>query len=158
MARYNVRIELCYPVELVMLRHQGRYEELPLKFDELFAWVEVHKVPVQRTIGIFYDNPEYVPTSQLRSAACVEIPAGYAHPPFGSLPLERGSIKGGEYASMRYVGPYEDLGQVWADFTSQIENDLRRVVSQEPAYEVYLNDAMDTAPRDLITELYMPIA
>lgn len=153
----NVQVTQCAPIRVVMVRHTGPYEGIGPVFDRLWQWVESNHLPVQRTIGIYWDNPDEVPANRLRSAACVEIQKGTAIPAANGLPLEQSELAGGEYAITRFVGPYEDLAPVWSDFTRHIERTLRRQISQNPAFEVYVNDASTTPPQQLITDLYMPL-
>jgi len=154
----DVQLISMSPIRIAMIRHVGPYEDLGPKFDDLWAWVEQHGVDAQRTIGIYWDNPDFVPARRLRSAACVEVPPGTSVPFGGGVPIEIGEIAGGTYATTTFVGPYEDLAPIWAGFTRQIEGPLRRTISQQnPAFEVYVNDASCTPPAQLITELYMPV-
>jgi AraC family transcriptional regulator len=46
---------------------------------------------------------------------------------------------------------------VWSELTRRVEGNLRRTIGEGPAIEIYLNDASDTAPQDLITDLYLPV-
>ncbi len=153
----NVQVIKLAPIPVVMLRHRGPYEGLSAVFEKLWGWVEAHNVPVQRTIGMYWDNADHVPASQLRSAACVEIPPSFLVADRSGLDLELGGIAGGEYATMRMVGPYEGLGPVWAGMTGYVEGTLRRSIGENPAFEVYVNDASETPPHELITELYLPV-
>jgi len=151
----NAQVIQLAPIRIAMLRHTGSYDEIGPVFDRLWKWVEAQNVPVQRTIGIYWDDPDEVPAPQLRSAACVEIPEGYQVGGWGAP--EVGQIAGGTYVTARFVGPYDDLAPVWNDLWSYCENDLRRTISEEPAFEVYVNDPGDTPPERLITDLYMPV-
>ncbi len=153
----QVEIKQLTPIPVVMWRHVGPYEELSGIFDQLWEWVNSRSVPVKRTIGIYWDNPDYVPASRLRSAACVEVPPNFLLQDTAGLALTFEHIAGGTYATTSYVGPYEGLTRVWTAFTNTIEGTMRRQISQNPAFEVYVNDASDTPPDKLITELYMPL-
>jgi AraC family transcriptional regulator len=146
------------PIPVVMYRHMGPYETLSPKFDQLWEWVEGHGVPAQRTIGIYWDNPDYVPASRLRSAACVEVPPYFQLPDRAGLPISLERIAGGSYMTTTFVGPYEDLAPVWTQLTSYIETRMGLRISNNPAFEVYVNDAGKTPPDQLVTELYMPLA
>jgi AraC family transcriptional regulator len=157
MISLNITTHAFPAVPVVMLRHVGPYDGLSEEFDRLWKWVTAQNVPADRTIGIYYDNPDHVASSRLRSAACVEVPASFQIADAQGLPLELGKIAAGEYATLRYVGPYEDLAKVWSGMTKHIERKMRRQISEDPAYEVYVNDASDTPPKDLITDLYMPL-
>ncbi len=153
----QVQIVQLPTIHLAALRHTGPYEQLSVKFEHLWNWIETKGISANRAIGIYWDNPEFTPASKLRSAACAEIPAGTQLPDPGGLPIEELDLAPGEYATTRYVGPYESLEPIWAAFTQNIENTLRRQISENPAFEVYLNDPKDTPANQLITELYMPL-
>ncbi len=154
----NIQVNNLPAARIVMLRHTGSYDGIGDVFDKLWTWVSSHNVPVQRTIGIYWDNPDEVPTEKLRSAACVEIPDSYQITDSGGLSLILDQLAPGDYATTRYVGPYENLGPVWGELTSYVEQTLRRAISENPAFEVYVNDPSDTPPSQLITDLFMPLA
>jgi hypothetical protein len=153
----NINFLQCPPIHVVLYRHVGPYEQLSPKFDELCQWASTNSIPVKRTIGIYWDNPDYTPARKLRSAACVEVDESVNIQSFDRLPLETAYIAGGEYATTTFVGPYEHLAPIWSQFTDAIESQYRRMISQNPAFEFYVNDASVTPPNQLITELYMPL-
>ena len=154
----NVQVIQISPIPVAMLRHMGSYDGIGPVFESLVNWAQASGVPIQRTIGIYWDNPDYVPTNRLRSAACDEIPANYPIPETRGLPIHVENIPGGLYATTTFTGPYEDLAPVWTNFTNYIEGALRRTIKDNPpAFEVYVNDASTTPPSQLITELYMPV-
>jgi AraC family transcriptional regulator len=154
----NIEVTRLDPIRIVMLRHIGPYDGIGPVFDQLWGWVTSHNVPVQRTIGIYWDNPDEVPAAKLRSAACVEIPADYQVTDSGGLNLVLDQLASGEYGTVRVVGPYESLGAAWSELTNTVEKTMGRTISQNPAFEVYVNDPSDTPASQLITELYMPLA
>jgi len=154
----NIQIKQESPIPLAMIRHTGPYDQLAPKFEQLYEWVEAQSVPAQRCIGIYWDNPEHVPAHQLRSAACVELPMYFVPTGIMGTSIELSTLAGGEYAVIRFIGPYDQLGRVWADFIRHIEQRLKRTISENPAFEVYVNDASTTPPDQLITDLYMPLA
>lgn len=153
----NAQVIHLDPVRIVMLRHTGSYDGIGPVFEQLWGWVESHSVPVQRTIGIYWDNPDEVPVNKLRSAACVEIPADYQVTDSGGLSLILDQLAPGDYAMSTYIGPYDNLAQEWSSLTTYCEKTVRRQISGNPAFEVYVNDPSDTPPSQLITELYMPL-
>lgn len=145
------------PIRVAMLRHKGPYDQMESKFEQLWEWIEANGVPAQRSIGMYWDNPIYVPASDLRSAVCVEVPAGYQNTTKTRLPIEVKEIAGGEYITTTFTGPYERLGRVWDDLTIYVEKNLHRTISEAAAFEIYVNDPSETPPDQLITELYMPV-
>ena len=94
-----------------------------------------------RAIGIFYDDPDAVPQAELRSAACMTVPADWT-PSDG---LAEQSIAGGHYARIVHTGPYAELKvsydwlyQTWLPASGEEPRDL-------PTIEEYLNDAASAA-------------
>lgn len=154
----NVELIQMPPIRVAMIRHTGPYEDVGGVFDQLWDWVKISGAPARRSIGIYWDNPDEVPASQLRAAACVEIPPHFSVTNTYGAPVTEDQIAGGAYAKTKFVGPYEALAPVWAEFTAYIEGQLRRTISSNPAFEVYVNDPSDTPANQLITELYMPLA
>ena len=153
----SAQLTLLSPIRVAILRHTGPYDGIGPVFDRLWAWVEANQVEVQRTIGIYYDNPDFVPAAQLRSAACVEVRGAYQAGDTGGLPITVEEIPGGTYATSRHVGSYDELAKVWTDLTNYVEKTLGRTIGDGPAFEVYVNDAFETPENQLITELYMPV-
>lgn len=145
------------PTPILRLDHRGPYENISSKFDQLWAWIEQNNIPATRSIGIYYDNPDFVPAGQLRSAACAELPLGYQLT-VGGCPGRVDQIAGGEYAMVKHTGPYESLERVWSQFTAELEGGMgKRIKERDPAFEVYVSDPEVTPAAELITELYMPI-
>ncbi len=153
----NIQFIQLPPIRVVMIRHTGPYDQLAEAFQRLSGWVDSQNVPSKRWIGIYWDNPQETPAHQLRSAACVEVPLDFQLLNRGDLPLDRHEIAGGEYATTRYIGPYDKLEPVWTEFIETVVGPLARRISQNPAFEVYVNDPGNTPAEQLITELYMPV-
>ena len=154
----NVQVTQEMPIKVIMERHTGPYEDLGPVFDHLWSYIDMQQIETLRTIGIYYDNPDFTPAAQLRSAACFEVRGGLSPSHFAPAGITVEEIPGGPYAKTQYVGPYENLGPVWSEFTTYIERTLGRQISDDKAaFEVYVNDASETLPAKLITDLYMPL-
>jgi AraC family transcriptional regulator len=153
----NVSIEQLFPIRVVMMSHRGAYSQLSSKFDQLWSICEKEAVPIERAIGIYWDNPEFVPENQLRSGACFEVRGGYALTKDipGVMVTE---IAGGKYAKVIHKGSYEDLEQVYQQMINEIENKMGLVIGEQPGFEIYVNDPSETAEKDLITECYLPVS
>jgi AraC family transcriptional regulator len=54
-------------------------------------------------------------------------------------------------------GPYERLSETYARLCGQWVPRSGRTVRAAPGLEVYLTNPEDTAPEDLVTEVYMPL-
>lgn len=145
------------PVPAIMIEHVGPYEGIGSVFEQLWQWIEANNIPAQQSVGIYFDNPDQVPSNRLRSCACATLPLGYTVLAQGN-PGKVGNIPGGTFAMTSFTGSYDRLGAVWTEFTSRIEGEQgKRIRDDIPAFEVYINDASTTPPDQLITELYMPV-
>jgi AraC family transcriptional regulator len=152
----KIHFVVSNPIQLVGIRHRGPYDQLPPIFQQLDAWTRQVGLSTMRSIGVFYDNPDYVSAGSLRSIAAFEIDNN-AIVPSNQLGAKKFTLAGMDYATTRYVGPYDQIEPVWSVFTQILEGQYSRRISKQPAFEVYVNDPALTAPNDLITDLYMPV-
>ncbi len=58
---------------------------------------------------------------------------------------------------MTVKGPYSDLPSGYAQLFGQWLPASGEEAADSPAFEVYLNSPMDTAPDDLLTEICLPL-
>lgn len=154
---YDVTFREMEPVDAVGIDHSGAYIMIGKAFETLGALMFSRNMfePGQKIYGVYYDDPETVPTEKLRSSAC-----------FGTSrtnlaleePLRPVRIAGGRYAVLTHKGPYSELGLayqwLYQTWLAQANVEIRH----EPALEVYLNTPRETAPQDLLTEICIPVA
>ena len=91
---------------------------------------------------------------QLRSDAGVLVAPDVALPEG----LGEEHIAAGDYASTTHIGPYEQLGDIWARFMGEWLPASGRRLGDGASYEVYHNTPMDTPTEQLLTELRVPLA
>jgi AraC family transcriptional regulator len=105
-------------------------------------------------IAIYHDDPETTPAAELNSDAGITVPE--------DLPLPKGVVEkripAGRYAHTTHVGPYTQLGDVWARLMGQWLPKSGQRVGKGASYEVYRNTPENAPPEELRTELYLPIA
>lgn len=152
-----------YPIELrhepmrhlAAMPHKGPYHEINRAFQTLSATMAQRVLfgHAGAMVGVFYDDPQSVAAGNLRSHAAFEMTGKVDITP----PLEAVELQGGRHAVLTYKGPYaglpaayDQLYAVWLPASGQEPAD-------SPAFEVYRNSPMDTAPDDLVTELYLPL-
>ena len=152
---YDVKIRTIPDMTAATIEHRGSYMEVGRAFETVFGWLGVRDLmgDVQKTIGIYYDDPEAVPEAELRSRAGVVVPDGFA----AEAPVELTPIAGGEYAVLRYKGPYADMPMAYQWFFAEWLKESGRETADEPMFEDYLNDPRETPPPDLLTDIYMPL-
>ena len=157
-AMYDIAIKTIPPMTAVTLEHVGPYVEINRAFDKLFGWLVSEQLlaPDARLFGIFYDDVTAVPAHKLhsRAAAVMASAASVAITP----PFERAAIAGGEYAVLRHKGPYADMKAAYDWLYGQWLPQSGRTPARAPGVEEYLNSPRDTAPTELLTDIYLPLA
>lgn len=156
-------ITLMHPVEirteparqLFALPHRGPYHEINHAFGKLSAVMASRDLfrHAGAMVGVFYDDPNSVPAADLRSHAGF-VAKGRADM---ADPLEHVELPGGRQAVLTYRGPYAGLPAAYDQLYALWLPSSDEEPASSPAFEVYLNSPMDTAPEDLITELHLPL-
>ncbi len=154
-AMYEVEFKTVPEMTAVTVKHSGSYMEVGKAFETLFGWLisNGHIENTERMIGIYYDDPNAVPEAELRSRAGAVLPSTPALKP----PFESTEIKGGSYAVLRHKGPYDGLMAAYNWFYGTWLPESGREAADIPGFEDYINNPQDTAPNDLITDIYMPM-
>ena len=102
-------------------------------------------------IGLSHDDPEVTPPDRLRYDACVVVDAGFT--PEGKIGLQ--TLPAGRYAKTTHFGPYERLKETYATLFGQWLPASGERFVDGPSQEVYFNDPENTAPEDLVTDIYI---
>jgi AraC family transcriptional regulator len=152
---HPVTIRTEAPIRLAVLPHKGAYFEISRAFQKLSAVMASRDLfqSAGRMIAVFYDDPQSVAEPDLRSHAGFEI-TGLSDL---SAPLEEVTLPGGRQAVLTYKGPYAGLPAAYDELFGLWLPQSGEEPADTPAFEVYLNTPMDTAPEDLITELHLPL-
>jgi AraC family transcriptional regulator len=155
--KMNATIETIETITAVALRHIGPYHLIGPKFGELMGLVNRYQIPMGMGLAIYYDNPDETAGQELRSDACMMVPADFILPNAEGTDLRIAQILAGEYATVTHTGPYEGLGDSWARFLGQAAPKLGREFGAAPPFEIYRNNCMTTTPEDLRTDLYVQL-
>ena len=153
----TVEIKQMPEMRVATVRHVGPYNLIPQAFEKLGQIVDhlgVFTRPGTKMVAIYHDDPDSTPPEQLRSDAGLVVPEGLALPE--GLGEER--IPGGRYASTTHVGPYEQLGDVWARFFGEWLPASGHRLGPGVSYEIYRNTPAEVPKKDLITDLFISIA
>lgn len=155
-AGYRVDIRHVPPVRLAGLDHKGSYMLVGKAFEAAFARMSAQGLarPAMRWMAVYYDDPFVVPEAQLASRAGLSLPEG-CEP---GLPLLPFSLGGGTCAVLRHRGPYATMRAayqwLYGDWLLQSGHEAADL----PVFEEYLNSPRDTAPADLLTDIYLPLS
>jgi AraC family transcriptional regulator len=152
---YSVDIRTAPAHPVARIAHQGDYQKIVGAFDKLAAWAGAnqHFGPDSLMIGIFYDDPDSMPLDQLRSHACLTVPAGT--PVSGEV--DSGEIPGGRFAVVRHKGPYAELPKAYAWLFRDWLVTSDEEAGDAPCYEVYLNDPSSLPPAEWLTDIHLPL-
>jgi AraC family transcriptional regulator len=137
------------------VEHRGAYNRIGEAFGKLgeIAGPAGLFVPNSRMIGVYYDDPDATPESELRSKAGVTVSDSAKLPPG----LTEVRIPAGRVARATHIGGYEGLNETWARLTGEWLEQSGQRMGEGVSYEIYLNTPMDTPKEKLRTELYIPL-
>jgi len=152
---FTVDIETTSDKRLAALAHQGDYAEGSIAYQKVATIMSTgnHWAHTRGMAGVYYDDPEVTPADELRSHAGVLWEGGTV--PDG---LEEVQLAGGRYAVLHFKGPYAGLAAAYRYLYGQWLSSSQEALRDAPSFEHYLNDPTDTAPADLRTDIYMPLA
>jgi len=159
---FEVREVNIEPIALMGVPHHGSYMDISKAFTTLYAWLAAHGINGQglRCIGIYFDDPFAASEKSLRSLACVAC-INAVVPPGGALPMEapfqQAIVAGGRHAVLRYRGPYASMHAAYQWLFGYWLLKSGEQAADAPVFEDYLNSPLDTAPADLLTDIYMPL-
>lgn len=153
----NATIETMPEMKVASVHHVGPYMQIGEAFARLHPLAEkagLTKLPGCMMVAIYHDDPEAKPAADLQADAGLVVPAD-AKLPAGLAPV---TIPAGTYAKAIHRGPYEKLGDAWAQLMGQwVPQHGHRISDGGVSFEVYRNTPQDTDQKDLITEIYVPI-
>ncbi|MFT3783411.1 MAG: AraC family transcriptional regulator [Nibricoccus sp.] len=139
--------------KVAFVRHTGPYAQVGTAWQKICSFAGPRGLlgPKTSFIGISRDDPKITATDQLRYDACVTLERDIA--PEGEIGVQ--TIPAGRYAMFLHKGPYEQFGMTYdAIFRDWLPNS-REQLSDEPAFELYLNTPETTPPADLRTEIWL---
>lgn len=152
----DVAIRTLAPAELAVIPHRGSYMEIGRAFETLFGTLGARNLlrPGLCMRGLFYSDPTSVPEAELQSAAGIVLPDA-AFPV--ETPLERRSLRGGDYAVLRHKGPYSDMRTAYDWLYGEWLVRSGREAADAPVFEDYLNNPREVAPTELLTDICLPL-
>ncbi len=154
---YNVTIGDVPSVRLAAIAHKGSYMDIGKAFEKVYIWAmcnEFTPEPETRAIGIYYDDPESVKESELRSHAGFTISGDLdISKTQNAGDIEEVDLKGGRAATLEHVGPYAELEKAYDWFYRTWLMEQNFELADLPPFEVYINDPKTTPPQELITKI-----
>ncbi len=153
---HDVSIRKLAPAELATIPHRGSYMEIGRAFETLFGVLAARNLlrPGLCMKGLYFSDPSSVPEADLQSAAGILIPEGDFPV---EAPLERASLRGGDYAVLRYKGPYSDMKAAYDWLFGEWLPASGREPADAPVFEDYLNNPREVPPSELLTDICLPL-
>jgi AraC family transcriptional regulator len=152
-----------FPVEIITapsrrlaaIAHKGPYPEIGAAFQQVASVFASRNLwpQAQGMVGIYYDDPSSIALEELRSHAGVLVDQSFEMPEN----LEDVKTPDGRMAVMHYKGPYAGLKAAYDYLFGEWLPKSGEEMREAPSFEVYLNDPMDTAPDELLTDIHVPI-
>lgn len=154
----NMDVEIVDQPELRLgtVPHIGPYNQVTAVFERLGTIdgvAELFERSEAAMLAIYHDDPETTPQDELRSDAAVVI--GESTPLPDGLVEQR--IPGGRFARFDHIGPYEELGDVWARLLGRWLPESGYSLGPGGTYEIYRNDMRLVPKEELHTELYVAV-
>jgi AraC family transcriptional regulator len=151
----TVSIRSVPTMHIAFMRHVGPYERVGETWGKLFAWAGPRGLLGLRIkiVGVVHDDPEVTPPERIRYDAGLIVNQDVK--PAGEVGVQ--DIGGGAYAVAEHRGPYAGLGDTYATLCGQWLPVAGREPRSAAALEIYCNSPRDTAPQDLLTEIYIPL-
>lgn len=153
---HEVTVRTMPRVVVAGFEHRGSYMLIGKAFESAAAhlwsagWVRADS----RWLAQYFDDPLAVPEAQLASRAGLSVPADAAIAP----PLLRWDMGGMECAVLRHRGPYATMRSAYQWLYGHWLVQSGREAADAPVFEEYLNNPRDTAPADLRTDIFLPLA
>jgi len=148
-------------VRLAGLDHHGSYMDVGRAFESTYVRLAAlgQVTSTMRWMAVYLDDPFAVPERQLHSRAGLSVPEGFSiEAPL--VAFELGGDQGGESglcAVLRHQGPYATMRAAYEWLYGEWLVRSGHQVADSPVFEEYLNNPRDTAPADLLTDIYLPL-
>lgn len=155
---FAVRLTDVVTFDVLGIRHIGSYMEINKSFTTLYGWLGARGINGHglRCVGVYFDDPFSVAEASRRSMACV-VPDASVRQLAKVLPVESTTVAGGRYAVLRYQGPYASMHAAYQWLFGHWLLKSGEQAADAPVFEDYLNSPLDTAPANLLTDIYMPL-
>ena len=142
---------------VIYIRLSGDYKlnDYGGTWGRLWRFIKEQKLPMGdfSPLCIYHDDPKVTPAEKLRTDVCMVMPVQVA--PKGDVGFK--TLPAGRYAIFLYKGPYDNLQAVYDTIYGKCLPEMECTLRDEPSAERYLNNPCETAPEELLTEIYIPV-
>jgi effector-binding domain-containing protein len=149
---YNCEVKEQQPQPVLSIRRRTPVQQLPQVLGEVYG-------KIGHYLGELQQHPTGAPFAAYYNMDMNDLDVEIGFPVAAKLPekddIQAGEIPGGQIASCKHVGPYNEVGLAYEALTEYVKEQ-----GFEPtgiAYEYYLNDPTETAPDALETQILFPL-
>lgn len=150
---YRVEIKSFAGARLAAIEHRGDYQTIGNSFAKLQIWFAARELPMNRSFGIYFDDPESVPEKHLRAEAGLVTEEDVS----GAGEIRIVLIPAMRCASVLHKGPYAELERAYRHLFRDWLPGSGCEAADFPCFEEYLNDPRETAASELLTRVHLPI-
>ena len=146
------------PAQTVLsMRKRGKYEEIPAMFAAVFPFaiekgLQIQGPPLFLTREM---SEEEALAADEAGDADLEVAVPISGKTEGTDEFKCYELPGGKMARILYKGPYQNSKPAYEKLFAWLEENGKSITG--PIRELYLNDPSQTAPEDLLTEIFAPM-
>ncbi|MBB4130908.1 GyrI-like domain-containing protein [Xanthomonas sp. 3075] len=154
-APLQVLVQVLDPLEVVVLRQRGAFDDLDRGFGRIAAWAERVGViaQLQSLIGLPLSDHRDVPAHRHLFECGMVFDAALSPP----SPLHLRQLDGGAHAVLRHVGAYAGLEDALDLVLAQWLPDSGYVLRDAPLHYLYLDDPEAVAEAELRADIRVPV-
>jgi len=154
---FHVSVTTLPVMRLWGIPHTGSFLDIGQSFEQLLMWLGTHQLfhPGLRLGGIYMNDPESVPPRELQSLAGAIGLEECQWP--SDLTLECQTLPAGDYAVLRFKGPYNHLHDAYQWLFGQWLPQSGYEPGDAPVFEEYLNNPREVPPKDLLTDIHLSL-
>lgn len=154
-APLQVLVQMLDPLEVVVLRQRGAFDDLDRGFGRIAAWAERAGAieQLQALIGLPLSDHRDVPAHR-HLFECGMVFDGAPSPP---APLQLRQLDGGAHAVLRHVGAYADLEDALDRVLAQWLPDSGYILRDAPLHYLYLDDPETVDEAELRADIRVPV-
>jgi AraC family transcriptional regulator len=151
----KVEVRELPPLRVAFLRHVGPYDQVGSTWERLTDWAGMNCLMDGSTqlFGACHDDPDVTQPDKIRYDACITV----ADHVTAEDNIGIQEMSGGRYAVTLHEGPFDQLGETYANLFGSWFAGSSLEPGPPPCLEFYLTDPESTEPEDLLTELWVPL-
>ncbi len=152
-ANYRVAIAPFEGALLAAIEHRGDYQTIGNSFAQVQIFFAANRLPLARSFGIYFDDPESIPERELRAEAGLatneKIPVHET--------IRETKIPAMLCASVLHKGPYAELEHAYRHLFRDWLPTSGYEAGDFPCFEEYLNDPREVPPTEWLTRVHLPL-